>query len=409
MRLLYIHQYFTFPQSSGGTRSYDLSKAFVAHGIDVTIITTSAMMKDLHNPDKKRWIYIEKEGIKFWILDSSYDQKMSITRRLIAFFGFLWFGTFKGLRIKADIVLATSTPFTVAIPAIIKKVFHKTPYIFEVRDVWPEGPIKLGYIKNKVFIWLLHEYERLIYKNAVKIVALSTGMKHNISTRYKAIHKIEVIPNISEVNRFADLSHKVDLNINLQAKKAVLYAGTMGPVNNIIYVAKFAELLKEINQLNIVFLIVGDGNEKKQIQEYCVAKGLLNLNVFFIDKISKNALPYLYSTCTMGSSYVLDNKIKWDNSANKFFDTLAAGRPILINHRGWQAELIEAENIGYILPPHPNLEDARQFADYIFNDALLLEQGRNARKIAMEQFSLEVASEKYLTILKQINHGWFYV
>lgn len=405
MKLIYLHQYFTFPQSSGGTRSYDLSKVFVNQGIDVTMVTTSANMKALDNPDKKRWVYIEKEGIKFWILNSDYDQKMSIPRRLIAFFEFLWFGTFKVLQLKGNIVLATSTPFTVAVPALIKKRLHKTPYIFEVRDVWPEGPIQLGYIKNKILIWLLHKYEKLIYKNAIKIVALSTGMRADIISRYKDIQNIEVIPNISEVNRFSDLNHKVDLNFDIQDKKVVLYAGTMGPVNNIIYVAKFAELLKEINRTDIVFLIVGDGNEKEKIQEYCINKELLNVNVFFIDKIPKNSLPHLYSVCAMGSSFVLDNKIKWDNSANKFFDTLAAGRPVLINHRGWQAELIETENLGYVLPAHPNIEDAQRFANYISDDTLLQQQRKNAKRVAKEQFSLEVASQKYLNILTQIYHG----
>src|SRR5690606_23584489 len=270
---------------------------------------TSVAMHDLENSSNSRWVYIEKEGIKFWILNSAYDQKMSIPRRLIAFFEFLWFGTFKVLKLKADVVLATSTPFTVAIPALVKKIISKTPYIFEVRDVWPEGPIKLGYIKNKILIWLLYKYEKLIYQNASQIVALSSGMKENIQSRYKKINNINVIPNISEVNRFSDISHKIDLNIDIKDKKVILYAGTMGPVNNIIYVAKFAELLKEINRTDIVFLIVGDGNEKQKIQEYCVNKGLLNTNVFFINKIPKNSLPYVYSICTMGSSYVIDNEI----------------------------------------------------------------------------------------------------
>ena len=98
-----------------------------------------------------------------------------------------------------------------------------------------------------------------------------------------------------------------------------------------------------------------------------------------------------------------NNKIIWDNSANKFFDTLAAGKPILINHKGWQADLIEKENIGYVLPPFLNENVVRDFVNYVKNDDLLKKQGENAKKIAINQFSLEVAVEKYMKVFSYFN------
>jgi glycosyltransferase involved in cell wall biosynthesis len=130
---------------------------------------------------------------------------------------------------------------------------------------------------------------------------------------------------------------------------------------------------------------------------------ILDVNIYFIDKIPKNALPYLYNISSMGSSFVLDKRIKWDNSANKFFDTLAAGKPILINHRGWQADLIEQENCGYVLPAHPTINDVKLFVSYMQKNELLLKQGENAKKIAKECFSLDVAVSKYLKVLSIVN------
>ena len=400
MKLTYIHQYFTFPSSSGGTRSYDLSKSFVEKGIDVMIITTSSNINDVSFSKKKRWIYTEREGIKFWILNCPYNQGMPISRRILSFFQFMTYTSIKIITIEADVVLATSTPLTIAIPAILKKIISRTPYIFEVRDVWPEGPIQLGYVKNEFLIKLLRWTEQFIYKHASYLVVLSTGMKECIVSRIpnKKLPPIEVIPNISEINRFSDISHRIDLDIELSGKKIVLYAGTLGPVNHIMYVAELAKMLKEYNLLDIVFLIVGEGNEKIKIMEYCKKQDILNLNIFFVDKVPKQSLPYLYSISTMGSSFVLDKKIKWDNSANKFFDTLAAGKPILINHKGWQADLIETENIGYVLPVSFDENAVKNFVAYINKYELLQLQGKNAKRAATERFSLKIAVNKYLSV-----------
>ena len=327
---------------------------------------------------------------------------MSIPKRLRAFAKFLIYSSIKIVKIKADIVLATSTPLTTSIPALVKKFYSKTPFIFEARDIWPEGPIQLGYVKNKLIIKTLHTFEKFIYKQASCVVVLSTGMKRCILERMGEVNQIKVIPNISQIERFEKISNVIELPFNFDTKKVILYAGTLGPVNNIIYVAKLAKRLNNQGINDIVFVILGDGNEKQRIINFCKENNLLNKNVFFMKKIPKNSLPYIYSKVTMGSSFVLDNKIKWDNSANKFFDTLAAGKPILINYQGWQADLIKEKNCGYILPAHPSDIDALDFAEYLKDDKLLSIQSANSKEIGSKEFSLEILSRKYLKILNKI-------
>jgi glycosyltransferase involved in cell wall biosynthesis len=397
MKLLYLHQYFTFPQYSGGTRSYDLSKEFVKKGIDVTIITSNAKMPDLDM--NKRWTYLEQEGVKLWILRCKYNHKMSIFRRILSFFEFVYFTSVKVVRLESDLMLATSTPLTIAIPAIIKKKISKTPYVFEVRDVWPEGPIQQGYVKNKFIISILRGIEKYIYKGASYVVPLSVGMKRDILSRV-FIDRIEVIPNISEILRFEDLSNKVDLDFDYKGKRIILYAGTLGPVNDIMYIAKLASATL-VKEPSIVYLIIGDGKQKKQIVEYCKKNNTLNKNIFFMDPISKNALPYVYHLATMGSSFVWNYKIKWDNSANKFFDTLAAGRPVLINYQGWQADVIREKECGFVLPYEPTDIEIQQFVDFVINDELVRKSGENA-KVAAEDYSLDVAVRKYVNIFSDV-------
>lgn len=395
MRLLYLHQYFAFPEDSGGTRSYDLSKEFVKKGIDVTVITSGrAPGSDPSQP----WSYMEREGIKLWMIDNEYSHMMPIRQRIKSFFRFSRLALKKAVEIDADIVLATSTPLTIAIPGIWKKWRSKIPFVFEIRDVWPEGPIQQGYVKNKFLIWLLRKIEKFIYHRADYLVPLSTGMKADILTRVD-VKNMEVIPNISEIDRFEHFED-CDIDFDFTGRKVVLYAGTLGPVNDIMYVAKLAQRTLPLAPW-LCYLIIGNGKQKEAIVKFCKDNNILNKNIFFLDPIRKKDLPSVYSRVTMGSSFVWDYKIKWDNSANKFFDTLAAGRPVLINYQGWQADVIRENQCGFVLPYRPTDEDVQSFVDYMADDALLAEQGKNARRKA-EDYSLPVAVEKYLSVFNKV-------
>jgi len=404
MKILYLHQYFKFPTESGGTRSYDLAAGFVASGHQIEIITST--------PQKiyktgKRWVKIEKDGLVVHYVFLPYGNYLSYYQRSLLFFQFLWFSTFKLMSLKADIVLATSTPLTIGFPALIKKWIHKTPFVFEVRDVWPEAVIAIGAINNKFMQKLLYGLEKLIYKNAAAIIPLSVDMKHSIVSRYPHLNikPIVVIENISEINRFQkgydSNIFSIKNKIGFQPRFSVLYAGTFGRVNGIAYVTELAKKLLIIDP-SVVFILIGDGAEKKSVIQEAEENKVLNKNVFILDSVSKQELPQLYFECSMGSSFVIDITELWANSANKFFDTLAAGRPILINHQGWQKNVIEQENVGYVLPEMVTEQAATEFAAYTQNITLHKLQRINALQVAKEKYSLDIAVGKYVKIFNCI-------
>ena len=399
MKIIYLHQFFKFPSSSGGTRSYDLAKSFVTKGVDVTIITSNAAMGGNDDEKGEKWNLIEKENLKIWVLNCQYSKYGSSISRILTDLKFSILASFKALKLKTDVVLVTSTPLTIAIPGLCLKMIKKTPFVFEVRDVWPGVPIAMGYFKNALLQKLLYAFEKHIYRKAAAIVPLSTGMDANIKKRYPN-DKSVVIPNISEINRFADIKKEVDIEIPA-GKKVLLYAGTFGNVNGVGYIIEMAARTLKYNP-DVWFYLVGVGKEKEQNIKQAEALGVLNKNVFIFDPVRKSDLPYLYSICTVGSSFVIDIPALWDNSANKFFDTLAAHRPMVINHEGWQADAIREYNCGYVLPPRVSEDAAKAFVDYMTNDSLLEEQGENAFVLAKEKYSLEVASEKYMGIFDRI-------
>lgn len=402
MKIIYLHQYFKFPNETGGTRSYDLASSFVGKGIDVTVVTSTS---DEKYKIKQRWVEIERDGIKVHYVYLPYGNHLSYLQRSFVFFKFLWFSSFHLLKLKADVVLATSTPLTIGIPALIKKWFGKTQFIFEVRDVWPEAVIAIGAIKNKWLQKLLYRLEKLIYKNAIAIVPLSTDMQKSIVSRYPQFKNKTniVIENIAEINRFQNTSEVIDLHkiVGFQPRFSVLYAGTFGKVNGIHKVLELAEKTLQIDK-SLVYILIGAGAEKENVIQLAQDKGVLNKNVFILEPVSKSELPSWYNAVSMGSSFVIDIPELWANSANKFFDTLAAGKPVLINHEGWQAEAIRKYNVGYVLSFEITEEVAKAFVDYTKNENLAHEQKESALKLAKEKYSLEVATESYLKIFTRI-------
>lgn len=402
MKLIYLHQYFKFPDETGGTRSYDLATSFVKKGIEVVVVTATS---DINHKSKKKWKVLERDGLLVNYIYLPYGNHLSYFQRSFVFFKFLWFSTFRLLKLKGDFVLATSTPLTIGIPALFKKWFGKTPYIFEVRDVWPEAVIAIGAIRNKMMQKLLYLLERVVYKNASAVVPLSTDMQKSIVNRYPQFtdKSSVVIENISEINRFQNIEDEIDLeNITgFKPRFSVLYAGTFGKVNGIDRVIDLAQKTLLIDN-RLIYILIGAGAEKENVIQLAKDTGVYGKNVFILDSISKNELPKWYNTVSMGSSFVIDIKELWANSANKFFDTLAAGRPILINHDGWQAKIIKDYNIGFVLPSIISTEEAKRFVEYTLNAGLIQEQRINALSVAKEKYSLERAVEKYMDVFDKI-------
>lgn len=406
MHIIYIHQYFTLPSNAGGTRSYDLAKRFIEAGHKVTMITGSGWLKNFA-PYTEKWTVKEHEGIDLHILDLHYDQKQNFSQRIKTFMGFMYEASKYIMKMDGDVVLATSTPLTIAVPALFKAMRHRKPFIFEVRDVWPEAPVAIGAIRNKAAISLLRKFEQFTYRKSKHIVALSDDMKSSIISRTDTpTAKVSVIPNISELRRFenAEPGKKLIKSlIGFQPKKSLLYAGTLGQVNGLKFLVDIAIRTQKCDE-DIIFLVLGDGNEKADLKRYAAEKGVLDKNLFFLNPVPKAMLPQLYSEVSVASSFVIPVKELWANSANKFFDSLAAGKPILINYEGWQANVIREQNIGFVFDYRADnmAHEAMRFVKYINDDALLAVQGRNARRVAEEKYSLDIATKQYLKILENV-------
>ncbi len=372
-KILYIHQYFKTPFEGGAIRSYHITKGMVARGMHVEIITT-------HN--SHGYIKRSEDGIIIHYLPIPYSNNFSSSKRYLTFIKFVFAALkFSNTIERPTLVYATSTPLTVGIIALWFKWIRKIPYIFEVRDLWPEAPIQLGFIRSPFLKFITLWLEKTIYKNAWKIIALSPGIAKGIHNRYMHAD-ISMIPNMADINYFEQKS----LKIHEQKEFIIAYIGTFGKANNIEFVLDLAcECQKE--KLPIRFQLIGEGAEKLFLKDQINKLGLLNVDLFPF----KTRDEIRISLCGIDACITsfLNIPILETSSPNKFFDGLAAGKLSIVNTKGWLKNLVEENKCGFYADPKQPETFPKLILPFIQKKELLETYQKNALQLAKNAFSKE--------------------
>jgi glycosyltransferase involved in cell wall biosynthesis len=396
MKILYIHQYFNTPLMPGSTRSFEFAKRLVDRGDTVYMVTSNWQGKSNKS-------FTNESGIKVFWAPLRYSNKMNFMSRLMIFFQFLWYVLLIGNKLKYDLIIASSTPLTVVLPALYLKKKKMVKLVLELRDLWPQLPIAIGAIKSSFLIKLSRMLEKKAYLNSDHVVVLSKGMANELKGKISK-KKLSVVTNLCDTNSFYispkkgyEFRKKIALDKN---SPLIIYAGSFGKINGVSYLVDIAKEMKQINK-NIKFLLSGDGYEKIKIINKAKNYSLLDKTFFIRDYLPKNEMPSLLSAATITTSFFIDLPEMENNSANKFFDGLAAGKPIMINYQGWQADLLKKTNAGFIIPKNDPLKAAEIINDKIKNSKNLEAMGKEAYKLSLK-FDIKLNFNKLKKILDDI-------
>ncbi|MHC4333474.1 MAG: glycosyltransferase family 4 protein [Planctomycetota bacterium] len=400
MHILYIHQHFATPKGSTGTRSYEFARRWIAEGHKVTVLTGYYDIGGF--APRRRLLHRETiDGIEVLVVGTKYSNKQSFSRRVISFITFFVLGIYAGLTVrKIDIIYATSTPLTVGLSAVILKWSRRVPYVFEVRDQWPEVPIGMGIIRNSLAIAILRWFERFIYEKAGAVVALSPGMAHGVRSAVRKSKTIKTIPNSSDTKLFhpgvdgASLRKQMGWHDEL----VLMHYGAMGKANGLDFVLDAAKILKTHKHLR--FVLIGDGSEKSTLLRRIEQEKLENVEL--LDSRPKSELPKFVAACDVALVIFANYPVLQHNSANKFFDSLSAGKPILLNYSGWQRELIEYAHAGLGCDLY-NLDEFVEKVRYMGSHPKeLVQMGKNARRLAVKRFDRDILANQALEVLTSV-------
>ncbi|MBW6438824.1 glycosyltransferase family 4 protein [Actinoplanes hulinensis] len=395
MRITYIHQYFKTPGMSGGTRSYEFARRLVDRGHEVHMITG--------DPDGDRARATREAGIVVHWLPVPYSNAMSYRRRIGAFFDFVRRSTVEAARIPADLVLATSTPLTVAIPGAYAAMRRRVPMVLEVRDVWPELPIAMGALRSPVSRWAAERLEAWAYRRAAHVIALSPGMAASIQRRFPRVG-VTVVPNSSDIGLFAGADRAGAILRQetpwLGDRPLVLYAGTLGPANGVDYLVRMAACLAETAP-DARVAIVGDGRMRDSLRELAAGLGVLDRNLFLLGPVSKERVVAFFGACDLATSVFVDIPELGNNSPNKVFDAFAAGRPVAVNHGGWIADLLTESGAGLVLPAGDPGAAAIAVADFLGDESDRTSARAAASALARDRFDRDLLFEDFERVLNR--------
>ena len=196
MRVLYFHQHFATPAGAAGTRSYEFARALLARGHQVTVVCGAHAQSGLTLPfdEARGWSRGEVDGIDVISLPVPYANRDGLVRRSWAFLRFALQATRLALTLEADLVFATSTPLTAALPGMLAQAARGVPFVFEVRDLWPELPRALG-VRNPLVLGGMALLEFAAYRAADTVIGLAPGIVRGIRRKASARQKVVLIPN----------------------------------------------------------------------------------------------------------------------------------------------------------------------------------------------------------------------
>lgn len=396
MHILYIHQYFHTLQEPGSTRSYWISQELVQRGHKVSMVTSTNAL--LHPTPCETDI----DGIHVIYVKNEYSNYMSAPRKILSFVNFVREAIKAGAKVKGvDLVFATSTPLTVGYIAIRLKKKMGLPYVFEVRDLWPEFPIQIGAIKNKLAIWYLRRLERHIYEQAEHVVALSPGMQEGVIAAGTPTEKTSMIPNMSKPDKF--FPHEKNMEVAKQfgvdvQKFNVIHFGSMGRANGLKYIIDAAKILQEKKADDVNFIFMGDGATQPVLKKMVEEQGLKNVK--FLGKHPMGILSEILNLCDASITSFLNLPILETNSPNKLFDSLSAGMPIIVNSAGWTKDLVEKDDCGFFVNPDDPNDFAEKLLKYKDDKDTLERWGKNARRLSVEVFDKDILSAKVADVIE---------
>lgn len=396
MKILYIHQYFVTPQEPGATRSYWISKELVKRGHHVTVITGNSESK--HEPGR-----FDRDGIDVIYVNNYYNNTQTKIQKVWSFIKFI----FQSIKVaakeeKVDLVYATSTPLTIGAIALALRAIKGWRYVFEVRDLWPEFPIQVGAVSNPVLIWLLRKFEKRIYKRSEHVVALSPGMQEGVIKAGTPVEKTSMIPNMSKPDIFYPHEVNVDIvkqfNIDL-TKFNVIHFGMLAVANGLEYIIKAAIELKKKGDESIQFLFMGEGAMQPMLEEMVRENDLHNVR--FLGNYKVGIVAEVTNCCNASITSFKNLPILATNSPNKLFDSLSAGKTIIVNSAGWTKDMVEKDNCGFYVDPEKPEMLAEKLLEVKDNKPLLEEWGKNARRLSVEVYDKAKLSAQVADVLEE--------
>lgn len=387
MKILLVNQAFVSFDEPGFTRHFEMAKYLRERGHEMVIVASDVNYQTGARIVEGNGFIIEQtiEGVRVlrgFMLPSLHRNYFW---RIVSFLGFMVSAVAASLRVKdADIVVGSSPPIFQAFAAWLASFLLRKPFLFEVRDLWPQFGIDMGVVKNPIVIFFSRALEKFLYNRAAHILVNSPAYKPYIVGRGVPAEKITFIPYGADISTFTPEvdGSSVRRELGLDDKFLVLYAGAMGQANDIYTILRAADRLRD--DAKIHFVLFGDGKENANLRAEADRLRLPNLT--FAGAAPKTKMPAVVAASDLCLAILQDIPGFRMTYPNKVFDHMAAGRATALVIDGVIRDVIEASGGGVYIPPADDARLAQVIREFADDPARLRQMGQQARDYLVKNF-----------------------
>lgn len=401
MRILFLTDNFPPEVNAPASRTYEHCREWVKSGVDVTVITCVPNFPKgkVYNGYKNKLYQTEMmDGIKVVRVWTYMVPNKGFFKRTLDYISFSVSSFLAGLFQKADVIVATSPHFFTALAGRTLKFWKRTPWIMEVRDLWPEEIKTAGVMKDNAIIRYFEWEEIHCYRSAKKIVVVTDSYKKYISGRGIPEDKIEVIKNGVNRDLFSPMEKDEQLlkELQLEGKKIIGYIGTIGLNQQLDFILKCAKA--HMGKNNYHFLFIGEGAEKEKLKGLQKELGLTN--VTFLDAVPKNIVKRYISILDVCLINLKKNPANYKVIPSKIFENAGMGIPILMGVLGEAQQIVESHHAGLCFEPD-NEEDFNKKLNQLMEPAYYAACKEGCLKLA-EDFDRKVLAARMLEVIKTV-------
>jgi glycosyltransferase involved in cell wall biosynthesis len=402
MHFLLIHQGFATPNEPGGTRHFELASGAVEQGHQFTVIASDiSYITGQGSGIRQSKADTTIDGVRVLRAFTPRTLRGGFAGRLFCFISFAASSLIKALGIgKIDVVLGTSPPIFQSVSAWIVSLVRRRPFLLEVRDLWPEFVIDMGLLKNRFLIRGSRWLEKFLYSRAAHVMVNSPAYVDYLTGKGVEQERITLLPNGADPAMFDPASDGAGVRdqLKLNGKFIVVYAGALGPANDLDLLLDAAQELRTDSR--ICFLIVGDGKERERLQATAELRRLEN--VLFAGAQPKREMRSFLASADACVAVLQNIPMFRMTYPNKVFDYMAAGRPVVLAIDGVIREVVETAGAGIYTAPG----DAKSLAEAVRFLACHKDQrdtmSRNGRSCVEREFNRARHTQQFVDLLQEV-------
>jgi len=403
VHILFLTDNFPPEVNAPATRTFEHCQEWIKKGHQITVITCVPNFPHGKVYDGYKNKFYQKEnldGIEVIRVWSYITSNSGFVKRVLDYVSFGIMAFFVGLFKKHDVIIATSPQFFTTWAAWGISKIKRKPWIFELRDLWPESIKTVGAMKQGKAIEFLEKIEIGLYKSSDKVIAVTNAFKTNLISRGIDEDKIEVVTNGSNMELFYPRvkDEKLLNELNLKDKFIVGYIGTHGMAHGLDFIVRS---IAKVENKTIHFLFIGDGAMKKTIVE--ITSSLKLKNITFLNPIKKDDVPKYLSICDVSLAPLKKEDNFKTVIPSKIFEASAMQKPTLLGVQGQAQEILEKYGAGVCFEPE-NEKDFLEKLNFL-KEVSVYGKCQAGCEVLAKDYDRKVLASKMLNIIKIVEEG----